>query len=85
MGRKRPRWMRNNVSCPECGHIYTEDTLNEAMPGRLERGWIFRLTHPKGFTCVKCKAHFTVAEFWKENEEKWNREMKENENAEEES
>lgn len=65
-----PRWMRNHVACPECGHIY-----------KTEADWVENVTSSKGIPiaidCPNCKAHFTDSDFWKEQHEKWDRTMKE--------
>lgn len=75
----KPRWMRNHIACPECGHIYTEDTLDQAMIPKLDIN-SGRLIHPDGFNCVKCKTHFSVQDFWAEQSEKWKREHQPEEN-----
>jgi hypothetical protein len=79
----RPRWMRRHVACPECGQCYGIDgeanakgelDLNQAMPPDFSTN---PATYPKGFTCLKCKAHFPVEDFWNEQHEKWDRSMAE--------
>jgi hypothetical protein len=83
----KPRWMRRRVACPECGQCYGIDgeanpkgeaDLHRAMPPLYEAGVPGgRVSYPQGFTCLKCKAHFTVEDFWGEQREKWDRTMKE--------
>ncbi len=83
----KPRWMKRRVACPECGQCYGIDgeanpkgelDLHKAMPRRTINQ---HEAYPEGFTCLTCKAHFTAEDFWDEQREKWDRTMKENDDA----
>lgn len=53
----RPRWMRNHLSCPDCGHVFT-DADPEAQ-----------CVNPKvPFDCTKCGCHYAHEDFWKEHD-----------------
>jgi hypothetical protein len=51
------------------------------MPPTYKLGPGGGATYPKGFTCLTCKAHFAVGDFWDEQHEKWDRTMKEEDDA----
>jgi DNA-directed RNA polymerase subunit RPC12/RpoP len=63
----KPKWLRQYLSCPECGFIVKEDL--ERLGG-----------DDNHFDCSKCKAHFSNQDFWTENIEKWDRTYKIDEN-----
>jgi len=82
--------MRRRIACPECGQCYGIDgeanpkcelDLNKAIPPAYKLGPGGGATYPKGFTCLTCKAHFSVEDFWDEQREKWDRTMKEEDDA----
>lgn len=54
----KPRFLRRNWACPDCGKVFTEDQLSEPE---------FR----KFFDCDRCGAHYTDDEFTRLNVEKW--------------
>jgi uncharacterized C2H2 Zn-finger protein len=64
----RPRWMRIQVSCPECGYV-TKDEND---------GWTHQFRTVSGmpevcgaqFDCPRCKAHFDHGDFWRSHEDK---------------
>jgi len=62
----KPYWMRNHVACPECGHIYNGGAALAEVATFSKDG------KPVAYDCPKCKAHFTDADFWRDNQEKWN-------------
>ncbi len=48
----RPRWMRNYISCPDCGHIFKRESSLEVYD------------YKKHFDCLNCQAHYTNEDFW---------------------
>jgi len=60
----KPRWMRNQLSCPDCGLTFTEPELGEIMYPRSKDGSY----HPQPFDCPRCKAHYTEEDFWNEHQ-----------------
>jgi transposase-like protein len=59
----KPRWIKPQVACPECGHTLNASNFHEAIPEAPDG--------EQAFDCPKCKAHFTEEEFWQEQNFKW--------------
>jgi len=64
----KPRWMRRQVSCPDCGKILPHDKAKHPRNASDDG-----LLPYKAFDCVGCGAHYTPQDFWREQDEKWNR------------
>jgi hypothetical protein len=63
--RKRVPWFaRRQVSCPECGQIYTVATLAACTTQDKSR-------KPVSITCERCGMHDDWDEFWTLNDEKY--------------
>lgn len=71
--------MRRQIACPDCGLIVSINhgagpigTYVEINGERLEV-----MKNDSAFDCPRCLGHYTYRDFWNENEEKWDRTMKE--------
>ena len=53
----KPKWMRNNASCPECGYVIE---IEDAP----------KVGEKATFDCSRCKVHFTGEEFWEAHNDK---------------
>lgn len=61
----KPKWMRLNTSCPDCGLIVDEGFAE--LNGKL----VNCMAGVGGcFDCPRCLAHYTNAEFWELNHDK---------------
>lgn len=65
----KPRWMRRYVACPDCGTILEDGS---SQPRNAGENGLLSLPY-KAFDCKKCGAHYTPNDFWREQEEKWDR------------
>ena len=48
----KPKWLRFNAACPDCGYVLTRDEEHVTC---------------YGFTCPRCGTHYSELDFWREN------------------
>lgn len=61
----KPKWMRLNVSCPDCGLVINSDgyaNVNGVMMSCTDSAW--------NFTCARCKVHYSSDDFWESYRDK---------------
>lgn len=54
----KPRWMRRNWACPDCGCVFPFFEVGD---------------HRHGVDCERCGAHFATDDFMDENCDKWDK------------
>lgn len=62
----KPRFLRRNFACPDCGLLPPTSEVELILGGAA-----------KPFDCERCKVHYPAEEFIELNEDKWSKEMKE--------
>lgn len=67
----KPRWMRIQISCPDCGYI-VKDEDDPAITKEYVKSTVFESAHWRDicFDCPKCKLHLSAQEFWQAHEDK---------------
>lgn len=65
----KPRWMRMNAACPDCGYVLKDE--NDGFTNDFNRVAGLRGPTNFRFDCPRCKAHFTGEDFWREHRDKY--------------